>query len=180
MMKEEKTEISERRIEDVPVVRDFPEVFPKDLSGLPQTRQVEFHIELIPGAALLHAPQYRLAPTGDERLLKKEELAMKFREGTTPLYDLELGDLVVSRPEDLEITFAIGTKFVIIMGKAIVIATMLCVERKEVETVAELVGLVMTIGLDTSFTNLLEVVSKEGGLRLYNIEVKDIEGLLIN
>ncbi|GJW19090.1 putative reverse transcriptase domain-containing protein [Tanacetum coccineum] len=40
MMKEEKTEISERRIEDVPVVRDFPEVFPKDLPGLPPTRQL--------------------------------------------------------------------------------------------------------------------------------------------
>ncbi|GKA22670.1 putative reverse transcriptase domain-containing protein [Tanacetum coccineum] len=32
----------ERRLKDVPIVRDFPEVFPKDLSGLPSTRQVEF------------------------------------------------------------------------------------------------------------------------------------------
>ncbi|GJZ61795.1 reverse transcriptase domain-containing protein [Tanacetum coccineum] len=39
MMKEEKTEIPEKRIEDVPVVRDFPEVFPEDLPGLPPTRQ---------------------------------------------------------------------------------------------------------------------------------------------
>ncbi|GJR30501.1 hypothetical protein Tco_1106733, partial [Tanacetum coccineum] len=39
MMKKEKTEIPERRIEDVHVVRDFPEVFPKDLPGLPLTRQ---------------------------------------------------------------------------------------------------------------------------------------------
>ncbi|GKE53434.1 hypothetical protein Tco_1488590, partial [Tanacetum coccineum] len=51
MMKEEKTKILERIIEDVPVVRDFSEVFPEDLLGLPPTRQVEFHIELIPGAA---------------------------------------------------------------------------------------------------------------------------------
>ncbi|GJR33533.1 reverse transcriptase domain-containing protein [Tanacetum coccineum] len=49
MIKEEKTKILEKRIEDVPVVRDFPEVFPEDLLGLPPTRQVEFHIELIPG-----------------------------------------------------------------------------------------------------------------------------------
>ncbi|GKF81921.1 hypothetical protein Tco_0243577, partial [Tanacetum coccineum] len=35
MMKEEKIEISERRIEDVPIVRDFLEVFPEDLPGLP-------------------------------------------------------------------------------------------------------------------------------------------------
>ncbi|GJU97783.1 putative reverse transcriptase domain-containing protein [Tanacetum coccineum] len=44
MMMEEETKIPERRIEDVPVVRDFPEVFPEDLPGLPPTRQVEFHI----------------------------------------------------------------------------------------------------------------------------------------
>ncbi|GJR95207.1 putative reverse transcriptase domain-containing protein [Tanacetum coccineum] len=62
MMKEEKTEISKRRIEDVPVVRDFPEVFPEDLLGLPPTRQVEFHIELIPGAAPVARVPYRLAP----------------------------------------------------------------------------------------------------------------------
>ncbi|GJZ91304.1 putative reverse transcriptase domain-containing protein [Tanacetum coccineum] len=41
----------EKRLEDVPIVRDFPEVFPKELSGLPPTRQVEFQIDLIPGAA---------------------------------------------------------------------------------------------------------------------------------
>ncbi|GKC14917.1 putative reverse transcriptase domain-containing protein, partial [Tanacetum coccineum] len=58
-----KTEISERRIEDVPVVRDFPEVFPKDLSGLPPTRQVEF----------TRAP-YRLAPT------EMKELAEQLKE----------------------------------------------------------------------------------------------------
>ncbi|GJS24501.1 hypothetical protein Tco_0453133 [Tanacetum coccineum] len=37
-----------KRLEDVSIVRDFPEVFPKDLSGLPPTRQVEFKIDLIP------------------------------------------------------------------------------------------------------------------------------------
>ncbi|GJU38188.1 reverse transcriptase domain-containing protein [Tanacetum coccineum] len=36
MMKEEKTETPERQIEDVPIVRDFPEVFPEDLPGLPR------------------------------------------------------------------------------------------------------------------------------------------------
>nr|GEW86483.1 putative reverse transcriptase domain-containing protein [Tanacetum cinerariifolium] len=40
-----------KQFEDVPVVRDFPEVFPKDLSGLPPARPVEFQIDLIPGAA---------------------------------------------------------------------------------------------------------------------------------
>ncbi|GJZ68460.1 hypothetical protein Tco_0631700 [Tanacetum coccineum] len=40
----------EKRLEDIPVVREFPEVFPEDLPGLPPVRQVEFQIDLIPGA----------------------------------------------------------------------------------------------------------------------------------
>ncbi|GJT75087.1 hypothetical protein Tco_1041812 [Tanacetum coccineum] len=39
-----------KRLEDVPIVQDFPEVFPEDLPGLPPTRQVEFQIDLVPGA----------------------------------------------------------------------------------------------------------------------------------
>ncbi|GJT24950.1 putative reverse transcriptase domain-containing protein [Tanacetum coccineum] len=74
MMKEEKTEIPERRIKDVPVVRDFPEVFPEDLPGLPPTRQVEFHIELIPGAAPVARAPYRLAPA------EMKELAEQLKE----------------------------------------------------------------------------------------------------
>ncbi|GJT28314.1 putative reverse transcriptase domain-containing protein [Tanacetum coccineum] len=40
-------EPKEKRLEDVPVIRDFPEVFPEDLPGLPPPRQVEFRIDLI-------------------------------------------------------------------------------------------------------------------------------------
>ncbi|GKC89225.1 putative reverse transcriptase domain-containing protein [Tanacetum coccineum] len=40
-----------KRLEDEPIVRHFLDVFPKDLPGLPLTRQVEFQIDLIPGAA---------------------------------------------------------------------------------------------------------------------------------
>ncbi|GJY00063.1 putative reverse transcriptase domain-containing protein [Tanacetum coccineum] len=74
MMKKEETKASEKRIEDVPVVRDFPEVFPKDLPGLPPTRQVEFHIELIPGAAPVARAPYRLAPA------EMKELAEQLKE----------------------------------------------------------------------------------------------------
>ncbi|GJR64797.1 putative reverse transcriptase domain-containing protein [Tanacetum coccineum] len=42
----------EKRLEDVPVVQEFPEVFPEDLPGIPPTRQVEFRIDLVPGATL--------------------------------------------------------------------------------------------------------------------------------
>ncbi|GJX19172.1 reverse transcriptase domain-containing protein [Tanacetum coccineum] len=41
----------DKRLKDIPVVREFPEVFPEDLPGLPPVRQVEFQIDLIPGAA---------------------------------------------------------------------------------------------------------------------------------
>ncbi|GKF29004.1 putative reverse transcriptase domain-containing protein, partial [Tanacetum coccineum] len=74
MIKEVKTKILERRIEDVPVVRDFLEVFPKDLPGLPPTRQVEFHIELIPRAAPVTRTPYRLAPA------EMKELAEQLKE----------------------------------------------------------------------------------------------------
>nr|GEY27297.1 putative reverse transcriptase domain-containing protein [Tanacetum cinerariifolium] len=52
-----------KRVEDVPVIYDFPEVFPEDLPGLPPPRQVEFCIDLIPGATPVARVPYRLAPS---------------------------------------------------------------------------------------------------------------------
>ena len=49
-------------VDDVPVVRDYPDVFPEDLPGIPPERQVEFRIDLIPGAAPIAKAPYRLAP----------------------------------------------------------------------------------------------------------------------
>ncbi|GKC98578.1 hypothetical protein Tco_1168853, partial [Tanacetum coccineum] len=54
-------EPSERRLEDVPIVCEFPEVFPDDLLGLPQPRQVEFRIELVLGVVPIARASYRLA-----------------------------------------------------------------------------------------------------------------------
>ncbi|GJX64688.1 putative reverse transcriptase domain-containing protein [Tanacetum coccineum] len=62
-VKEVKDKSEKKRLEDVPIVQDFPEVFPKDLSGLPPTRQVEFQIDLVPGAAPVARAPYRLAPS---------------------------------------------------------------------------------------------------------------------
>ncbi|GKD78559.1 hypothetical protein Tco_1341180, partial [Tanacetum coccineum] len=64
----------EKRLEDVPIIRDFPEVFPKDLPGLPPTRQVEFQINLLPGAAPVARAPYRLAPS------KMKELSEQLQE----------------------------------------------------------------------------------------------------
>ncbi|GJU90634.1 hypothetical protein Tco_1303057, partial [Tanacetum coccineum] len=76
--KETEDKSKKKRLEDVPIVRDFPEVFPKDLSGLPPTRQVEFQIDLIPGAAPVARAPYRLAPSEMKELSKQlKELSDK-------------------------------------------------------------------------------------------------------
>ncbi|GKE70719.1 hypothetical protein Tco_1528791, partial [Tanacetum coccineum] len=61
--KETEDKSEEKRLEDVPTVRDFLEVFPEDLPGLPPTRQVEFQIDLVPDAAPVARAPYRLAPS---------------------------------------------------------------------------------------------------------------------
>ncbi|GKA20672.1 putative reverse transcriptase domain-containing protein [Tanacetum coccineum] len=65
-----------RRLEDVPVVQEFLEVFPEDLPGIPPTRQVEFRIDLVPGATPVARAPYRLAPS------KMKELAEQLHELT--------------------------------------------------------------------------------------------------
>nr|GEV03752.1 putative reverse transcriptase domain-containing protein [Tanacetum cinerariifolium] len=62
-MKGAEDKSKEKRLEDVPIVQDFPEVFPEDLSSISPTRQVEFQIDLIPGAAPVVRAPYRLAPS---------------------------------------------------------------------------------------------------------------------
>nr|GEY29463.1 hypothetical protein [Tanacetum cinerariifolium] len=52
----------EKRLENIPVVREFSDVFPEELPVLPPNRQVEFQIDLIPGAAPVARAPYRLAP----------------------------------------------------------------------------------------------------------------------
>nr|XP_048323107.1 uncharacterized protein K02A2.6-like [Ziziphus jujuba var. spinosa] len=56
------TRIIEVRLEDVPVVKDFPDVFPDDLPGLPSEQEIDFPIELVPGTASVSLPPYRKAP----------------------------------------------------------------------------------------------------------------------
>ncbi|GJR05784.1 putative reverse transcriptase domain-containing protein [Tanacetum coccineum] len=62
----------EKQHEDVPIVRDFPEVFLEELSGLPQTQQVEFQIDLMPGAAP-NKKEHKEHLKAILELLKKEE-----------------------------------------------------------------------------------------------------------
>ncbi|GKB34789.1 putative reverse transcriptase domain-containing protein [Tanacetum coccineum] len=63
MKKETEDKSEDKRLEDVPTVRDFPEVFPEDFPGLPPTQQVEFQIDLVPCVAPVARAPYRLAPS---------------------------------------------------------------------------------------------------------------------
>nr|GFC33015.1 putative reverse transcriptase domain-containing protein [Tanacetum cinerariifolium] len=69
--KEVEDKSKEKRLEDVPVVRDFPEVFPEDLPGLPPIRPVEFQIDLVTGAAPVARAPYRLAPSEMKELAEQ-------------------------------------------------------------------------------------------------------------
>ncbi|GJV40764.1 putative reverse transcriptase domain-containing protein [Tanacetum coccineum] len=76
--KKEEDKSERKQIEDVPIVRDFPEVFPEDLPGLPPARPVEFQIDLVPGAAPVARAPYRLAPSEMKELSEQlQELSDK-------------------------------------------------------------------------------------------------------
>ncbi|KAL2237726.1 UNVERIFIED_CONTAM: Transposon Ty3-G Gag-Pol polyprotein [Sesamum indicum] len=63
---------------DVPVVREFPDVFPDELPGLPPHPEVDFEIDTIPGAAPISIAPYRMAPSELKELKKQlEELLDK-------------------------------------------------------------------------------------------------------
>ncbi|GJX87441.1 putative reverse transcriptase domain-containing protein [Tanacetum coccineum] len=64
----------EKRLEDVPIIREFLKVFLEDLPGLPPARQVEFQIDSVPGAVPVARAPYRLAPA------KMQELSTKLQE----------------------------------------------------------------------------------------------------
>ncbi|GJX55989.1 putative reverse transcriptase domain-containing protein [Tanacetum coccineum] len=77
----------EKRLEDIPVVREFLEVFPEDLPGLPPVRQVEFQIDLIPGTTPVARAPYRLAPSEMQELSNQlQELSDRgfIRPSTSP------------------------------------------------------------------------------------------------
>ncbi|GJY28443.1 hypothetical protein Tco_0404210 [Tanacetum coccineum] len=69
---EDKSE--EKRLEDVPIVRDFLGAFPEDFPRLPPTRQVVFQIELVPSASPVALSLYHLAPS------EMQELSTQFQE----------------------------------------------------------------------------------------------------
>ena len=65
---------AELQLNDIPVVRDYPDVFPEDLPGLPPDRETEFEIEVVPGVAPISVSPYRMAP------LELQELKVQLQE----------------------------------------------------------------------------------------------------
>ncbi|GKB03637.1 putative reverse transcriptase domain-containing protein [Tanacetum coccineum] len=129
---------SDKKQEEIVVVRDFPKVFPDDLSGLPPIWEIEFRIELIPGATPVAKSPYRLAPSEMEELsgqLKELMTKVSYRQGlgcvlmqrgkviayaskqlkiheeNYTTYDLELGAVVFALK--IWIHYLYGTKSVI-------------------------------------------------------------------
>ncbi|GKA09465.1 hypothetical protein Tco_0688796 [Tanacetum coccineum] len=74
LLKGDETSRKEATCGKYSIIQDFPEVFPEDLPGLPPTRQVEFQIDLVPGAAPVAWAPYRLAPS------KIKELSEQLKE----------------------------------------------------------------------------------------------------
>ena len=61
-------------VSDIPTISDFLEVFPKELPGLPPQREIEFAIDIVPGATLTSITPYRMAP------VELKELKLQFQE----------------------------------------------------------------------------------------------------
>ena len=68
----------EPSLSDIPTVCDYPDVFPEELSRLPPQREIEFAIDVVPGATPTSITQYRMAPVELKELkLKLQELLKK-------------------------------------------------------------------------------------------------------
>jgi len=65
-------ENEETRIEDITVIREYPDMFPEDLPGLPLDREVEFSIDLLPGTGPISKAPYRMTLVEMKKL--KEQL----------------------------------------------------------------------------------------------------------
>ncbi|XP_057528592.1 uncharacterized protein LOC130807408 [Amaranthus tricolor] len=73
-----KVAVREVRIDDIPVVCDFKDVFPDELPGMPPKRDVDFSIDLVPGTGPISKVPYRMAPKEMEELkVQLEELLGK-------------------------------------------------------------------------------------------------------
>ena len=82
-----KTEDVESSLEDILMVRKFPNVFPDEIPNMPSLREVEFCIDLIPGATPISKAPYQMAPVELKELkIQLDEILEKryIRPSTSP------------------------------------------------------------------------------------------------
>ncbi|GJW25060.1 hypothetical protein Tco_0038871 [Tanacetum coccineum] len=91
--------LDDKRLEDIPVVREFPKVFPEDLPGLPPIWQVDFQIDLLPGTTPVARAPYRLAPSNQEPSTQLQEWQTEFY--PTKYFTLGAPVLFVIKKDDI-------------------------------------------------------------------------------
>ncbi|GJX53911.1 putative reverse transcriptase domain-containing protein [Tanacetum coccineum] len=192
--KKAKDKSDEKRLEYVPIVRDFLEVFPEDLPGIPPTRQVEFQIDLVPGVAPVARAPYRLAPSEmkelsdqlqelsdkglgvvlmqNEKVIAYASRQLKIHEKNYMTHDLELGTVVFALKiwsRWLELLSDYDCEICYHPRKANVVVDAL--SKKEQIKPLRVQALVMTIGLDLP-KQILEAQTEERKPK--NIEAEDV------
>jgi hypothetical protein len=79
--------LKEAKLEDIPVVNEFMDVFPQELPGMPPDREIEFTIDLKPGTAPISPAPYKMGPKESKELKEQlDELESKgfIQEGISP------------------------------------------------------------------------------------------------
>ena len=71
---EGKTKIDKLKIENIPILKDYIDVFPEEILGLPPKRELDFTIELVPGAVPSSKAPYRM------NILELNELKSQLKE----------------------------------------------------------------------------------------------------
>ncbi|XP_075473412.1 uncharacterized protein LOC142504429 [Primulina tabacum] len=96
MVSEIKEEV-ELKLKDIPIVRDFPDVFPEELSGTVPNREVEFEINLVPCAAQISKAPYRMAPA-ELKELKEQLQELLDKRQIRPMVFID--DILVYSPDE--------------------------------------------------------------------------------
>nr|GEW68281.1 putative reverse transcriptase domain-containing protein [Tanacetum cinerariifolium] len=117
------TSLDGPRLESYPVVQNFPNVFPDELPGLPPEREVEFTIELIPGAQPISKAPYRMTPVELkelkdqlQELLKRGFIRSSVSSWGAPVLFVKKKDGSMRQGRNIRIIFVLCWKFCVRKG----------------------------------------------------------------